>query len=335
MDKEIFNLENFPTSESAKRQLKYITAGFYDNSYVGKWIFQVMGQEYDDARKVIEELPAQMFPETATWGLKYHEIKWGLPVRENLSYGERRRLIYAKRDNRAPMTPYRMEKYLEDVTGFEVHIADVHDPGNYGFTAPHPNVFKAYFLGEETLDSKIVRRILGRLKQSHTTYSICERIEAVFDNRELEQIILRNIRFKIGLPFWYEYVFNGGWLLDGSVMLDNKRRYALAVDIIYRFILDAMMGSMKLQALRTGLKQYTYESAAARVIYSFAVDSGRGLKHKEKMSLDLHAGLDFSRHGTVELTVETKSRDHWLLNGSFNLDGARNLDSVYRQEVIE
>ena len=27
-----------------------------------------------------EDLPAQLFPETATWGLMYHEIKWGLGI---------------------------------------------------------------------------------------------------------------------------------------------------------------------------------------------------------------------------------------------------------------
>lgn len=96
MDGEKFDLEQFPTSESAKRMLSYVTPGFYDNSYVGKWLYQVMGLEYDDARKLAEELQYQMFPETATWGLMYHEIKWGLPVRTNLSYEERRQLIYQK-----------------------------------------------------------------------------------------------------------------------------------------------------------------------------------------------------------------------------------------------
>lgn len=113
MDGEKFDLEQFPTSESAKRMLSYVTPGFYDNSYVGKWLYQVMGLEYDDARKLAEELQYQMFPETATWGLMYHEIKWGLPVRTNLSYEERRQLIYQKRDYKAPMTPYRMETYLK------------------------------------------------------------------------------------------------------------------------------------------------------------------------------------------------------------------------------
>ena len=111
---EKFALESFPTSESAKKMLGYVSDGFYDESYVGKWIYQVMGLEYDRALEMVEDLPAQFFPETATWGLMYHEIKWGLPVRENLSYEERRKRIYQKRDYRAPMTPYRMEKGLED-----------------------------------------------------------------------------------------------------------------------------------------------------------------------------------------------------------------------------
>ena len=71
-----FDLEEFPTSESAKRQLSYVTKGFYDTSYIGKWIYQVMGLEYDEAKRIVEELPLQFFPETATWGLKYHEISF-------------------------------------------------------------------------------------------------------------------------------------------------------------------------------------------------------------------------------------------------------------------
>ena len=43
MEKEKFDLEAFPTSESAVRMLSYVSQGFYDNSYVGKWLYQVMG----------------------------------------------------------------------------------------------------------------------------------------------------------------------------------------------------------------------------------------------------------------------------------------------------
>ena len=170
---EMFDLEKFPTSKSAKKMLSYVSDGFYDKSYVGKWIFQVMGNEYDKACEMVEELPKQLFPETATWGLMYHEIKWGLPIRANLSDEERRRLIYQKRDYRAPMTPYCMEKYLANTTGFEVHVSDVHDPWKE-YLPEHPNQFRVFFLGEGTLNAKLALRTIERIKQSHTTFEASE-----------------------------------------------------------------------------------------------------------------------------------------------------------------
>lgn len=170
---EKFDLENFPTSESAKKMLSYVSDGFYDKSYVGKWLFQVMGIEYDTALEIAKSLPEQFFPETATWGLMYHEIKWGLPVRHNLPYEERRRIIYEKRDNRAPATPYSMERYLENVTGLKVQIADVHDLGKYSGEVGHPNMFSVTIIGDSSLDLEKIRRIVDKQKQSHTVYTIC------------------------------------------------------------------------------------------------------------------------------------------------------------------
>ena len=101
------DLEQFPTSASAKRMIASVSEEFYEKSYVGKWLYQVMGLEWDEVRANVEILPEQVFPETATWGLMYHELKWGLPIRTNLPLDERRRLIYRKRDLRAPMNPWR------------------------------------------------------------------------------------------------------------------------------------------------------------------------------------------------------------------------------------
>lgn len=175
-----FDLENFPTSVSANKMLGYVSGGFYDRSYIGKWLYQVMGLEYDKALKIAEELPYQMFPETATWGLMYHEMKWGLPIREHITYEERRKLIYQKRDIKAPMTPYRIEEYLKNVTDFEVHVADVHDSGVYNYKASHPNTFKVTFLGQGTLDAGMVRETLNRIKQSHTDFILNEHIDVLF-----------------------------------------------------------------------------------------------------------------------------------------------------------
>lgn len=157
------DLENFPTSESAKRMLESVdSGGFYDKSYVGKWIFQVMGLEMDEARKFIEELPYQAFPEKATWGLRYHEQKYGLPVREGMSYEERRRNIYSKRDERSPMNPYRMEVILENITGRKAHVDDESGPVNT-FTVKLES-------GDNAVDVAATIKKLKEIKQSHVAF---------------------------------------------------------------------------------------------------------------------------------------------------------------------
>jgi len=157
-------LENFPSCETGKRMLDTISKGFYDNSYVGKWIFQVMGLEMEEARRLIEELPYQAFPETATWGLRYHEQKYGLPVRERLAYEERRRFIYQKRDERTPMNPYRMEIILENITGRKAHVDDELGPVNT-FTVELES-------GSNAVDVTAAIKKLKIIKQSHVTYTV-------------------------------------------------------------------------------------------------------------------------------------------------------------------
>ena len=210
-------LENFPTSESAKRQLSYVSSDFYKSSYVGKWLYQVMGLEFDDARRLAEELPDQFFPETATWGLMYHEIKWGLPVRGNLSYEERRRLIYLKRDFKAPMTPYRMERYLADATGFDVSIRDCNDSDGERFE--HPNIFKVIFSGEGTVDTAFARQLLDKIKQSHTVYSLYDRIDI-----EFFEVIKSDVSIAIKGDFYPRH--NIPYLMyDGTAMYNGRYRY--------------------------------------------------------------------------------------------------------------
>ncbi len=179
MENEKFDLERFPTSESAKKMLSYVSDGFYDASYVGKWIYQVMGLEYDKALEKVLDLPVQFFPETATWGLKYHEIKWGLPVRENLPYEERRKLIYHKRDCRAPITPYRMEQMIQNQIGMVTEVSDANDPGEFGYAPEHPNIFQVCVRenGNSDLDYDRVEGLIRKIMQSHTMFSVLHRQE--------------------------------------------------------------------------------------------------------------------------------------------------------------
>ena len=290
---EKFDLENFPVSESAKNMIASVSDGFYDDSYVGKWLYEVMGQEYDTAREIAEDILNQLFPETATWGLMYHEIKWGLPVRENLPYEERRQLIYRKRDYRAPMTPYRMEGYLKTATGFDVRIADINDPGDYGFVAPHPNVFKAYFMCEGTLASKRARAMLNELKQSHKMFTMNDRTEIVSDNRKLEGMNLKKIIFHIAESFWYSDLLDGRKLLDGSSLLYPYMRYNLMLGFKYMLGGFTTPTDANLQKVRFRAEQETENDVKA---------------------------------GAIRIASDIIFWNTHLLDGSWDLDGSHRLD---------
>lgn len=348
---EKFDLENFPTSESAKKMLSYVTNGFYDKSYVGKWIYQVMGLEYDEALKIAEELPAQMFPETATWGLMYHEIKWGLPVRQNLSYEERRRLIYQKRDYRAPITPYRMERYLEDTTGFEVHIADVSDPGEYGFAAPHPNVFKAYFIGDGTLDSKKAIALLDKLKQSHTTYSITDIVIITLDNSDIEKFITINVKMGWSFPFWNCNLFDGSWNFDGSILLDAQRRYNLILGLKYNEGEFAENEGTECNSLTLRCQlNNSVITDNSRAIIGFGINFWNILYFDGSWKFDGKKILNACRNSmTTKMKLQTQvrtgeeaigyvavttRRNLWYFDGSVKMDGSRLFNSIYRKEDL-
>lgn len=291
------DLENFPTSQSAQNMLATVTPGFYDQSYVGKWLYQVMGLEFDEAERLIaEELPLQFFPETATWGLMYHELKWGLPVRDYLSYDERRKLIYEKRDQRAPMTPYRIETMLANVTGFWANIADIHDGGKYGYKVSHPNTFIAVFVGDGSLNTKAVKRLLDSAKQSHTTYTIIDRMDTVLDCTTLEQMLLRNINIKAAVPFWRAALLDGSGYLDGSMLLDSMREYDLILGLMYRQGEFYTPQSIDLNRMRICL-QYgvTEQYTGLKSRQEMAVYFWPALRLDGSVLLDGSEALDWSR----------------------------------------
>ena len=186
----MIDLEQFPTSETAKEMLENVTKGWYERAYVGKWMYQVMGMSIDQVKRLYNELPEQFFVETATWGLAYHEQKYGLPVKENVDVEDRRRAILQRMRSRVPMTPYYMEQLLKRQLGIEAEVSDIHDPGFLGYVPEHPNVFRVVVWGRDhniLLDYGAVERQIQRVNQSHTTFSVHHR-----------QVFNRSAAFHVG-----------------------------------------------------------------------------------------------------------------------------------------
>lgn len=120
------DLEHFPANEVAQRLLTYVTRGWYDKSYVGKWIFEVMGLELDTAIKRIEEAQSQAFPETAAWGMYFHELTYGIPIDRTKDIDDRRKAVVNRRDRtaRSSITPYRLENIIQTVFGLSASASE-------------------------------------------------------------------------------------------------------------------------------------------------------------------------------------------------------------------
>lgn len=315
MDKK-FKIEAFPTSESALRMLSYVTENFYDNSYVGKWLYQIMGLEIDEVRKIIEELPYQMFPETATWGLMYHELKWQLPIRENLSNEERRQLIYQKRDFKAPMTPYRMESYLKNVTNFDIHVADCNDAGLFNYAPTHPNMFKVFVVGEGTLNTKAVKEAINRIKQAHTLYVINDHVDYKIDNSDVETFEFCKLLIAVKILFWN---------------INKNKKYNQILKMFVRTHIS-LLEELQVSNIRfkysTQLKEIAY-TKKIKVKANLDSTNLEQLKTKELINISIN---NFTENIAKTMVISRKNLVY--LDGTVLLDGCRLINAAIKQEEL-
>lgn len=104
------------TSPSGQRMLSYV-APIYYQSKVMQAIFQAIGTEIDDLHEWITEIRDQLFPQTATWGLKYWEQVLGLPTNEAVPIEQRRQTVLTKLATRTPVTPNLIKQIAQSNTG--------------------------------------------------------------------------------------------------------------------------------------------------------------------------------------------------------------------------
>lgn len=136
-------------SPTGQRMLSRVSP-IYDNSYVGLWLFEAIGQEYDELWQIMDEFPLQLFPETATWSLGLWERRYGLTVPSASTIEERRMNIKIKRDARPPMNPARIEALAETITGAEASVKEGVAPFTFQLILSNDTDYSAAKL-EETI----------------------------------------------------------------------------------------------------------------------------------------------------------------------------------------
>lgn len=156
-------MEKILTSESGQRMIQRVT-NKYGESYVGLWLFQVMGLSNDEIKAMVDDFKLQVVPQTATWSLPWWERSVGLIVDESLNIEERRQNYIEKKRQRLSMNPARIEQIISAMAGgvdvwmdeyagknrFAIHIYDL--------------------LAPEIISQ--IRKKLKKIKQSHKVFDV-------------------------------------------------------------------------------------------------------------------------------------------------------------------
>lgn len=208
---EMHELELFPNSESAKRMVARISP-IYGHSYVGKWIFEVMGLEIDEVREIVASLRDQCFLERVTWGMRYWEERYGIEVDETLDLEYRRSRIQRAGTRYGPISPAKVEEIIHEFSGRIVHI--VEDNPHYAFDL----LFEE---GEKDIDYTAIIEKVNSIKPSHLTYRVVlprSQIQSLYFAAAVHQrkVISDVVRDSSGLG-------DIGWLADenGDTLLDE------------------------------------------------------------------------------------------------------------------
>lgn len=316
------DLERFPSNETAQRMMEYVTGnGFYDRSYVGKWLFQVMGTEMEDARRLlVRELPLQIFPETATWGLVYHEQKYHLPGAGNLE--ERRRQVIKKETEVMPFIPDTVRRSLSNLYGIDLDCIEVEEDAE-------PFTFRILY--QERDDTNIPaadsRKYMMSLKPSHLHLDMLKRYSGgSWLLADICSVIRVRSVFYPGLSGWEPLFLDGSWKLDGSYLMDGIQAgrviefYPLRLGVFAEFFVEA-----------GGL--YGLKARAEAFSHVFFNITG-------KLYSDIYASCAGKNSagciGECEINVDMESRlicenNVWRLDGTFPLDGGKRLDARIKE----
>ncbi|WP_304341653.1 YmfQ family protein [Metaclostridioides mangenotii] len=131
----------------------------YKNSIIMKSLFEAIGMEFDTLDNLIEDVKLQLFPQTASWGLKYWEERCGLPTNADELLQARRNKVIAKLQSKHIMNPKRMAMVLQKYTGADIKVIEN--------TAPY--TFEIDLIGRTSFPKSLeeLYKTVKKIKPSH------------------------------------------------------------------------------------------------------------------------------------------------------------------------
>lgn len=155
-------MQKILTSPEAQKITGYVSP-IYGQSYVGLWLFQVIGLELDVLKNGVNDILNQAFPQTATWGLKYWEQEYGITPPADATIDQRRRDVLVKIQQRAPANPYRIELMVGKSAGAPAKVTE----------RTAKNTFTVTITAlPQNIDSDKVKSVIDQIKPAHLIYNL-------------------------------------------------------------------------------------------------------------------------------------------------------------------
>lgn len=121
-------------SPEAEAFLRSVTKGFYNQSFIGLWIYEVIGREWDELREWSEGMRTEIHPQTCTWSIGIWEWVYGFPPDETLTLEERRRRVLSRVFSAKPINPEVLRRGISATAGAEAEVKDFVSPYTFGVT---------------------------------------------------------------------------------------------------------------------------------------------------------------------------------------------------------
>ena len=150
--------------KSAKgRQFKQYISPIYEQSVIMQAILEAIGAEWDDVDRLTDEVFAQLFPQTATWGIVHWEALLKIPPNKDVPIEQRRSRVLTRMQTRWPVTKERMEQIVRTYSG---------DKQAYIRQFFNEYRFEVLFNLVQSIDLKTVNEVVSETKPAHLDFSL-------------------------------------------------------------------------------------------------------------------------------------------------------------------
>lgn len=119
-------------SPEAEVFLRSATKGFYNRSFIGLWIYEAIGREWDELREWSEGMRTEIHPQTCTWSIGIWEWVYGFTADESLPLEERRRRVLSRVFSAKPITLEALRRSISATAGAEAEVKDFVAPYSFG-----------------------------------------------------------------------------------------------------------------------------------------------------------------------------------------------------------